>query len=164
MKVRTSPPSLRVPKSLGILAVIVAFAALLAACGSSSPKSDPTSTSNTTSSSGSTSSTSAPSTSTSTTGPHYSATGPSVSTIDSAKSVTVGGKTVTVPIDSGKPAEPGIDSGQQIVISESGFLPSKLYSTPGDPIVWTNLTNQPQQVKFDYFAVQSPVIPPGGTW
>ena len=50
------------------------------------------------------------------------------------------------------------------IITVGGFLPKRLYATPSDLVVWTNLTDQPQQVVFDHFAVRSPVIPPGGKY
>ena len=90
--------------------------------------------------------------------------GPSVAAIDSSKTVVVAGRTVSVPTDGGKPINPQVDDGQQIVISASGFLPARLYSNPGQAIVWTNLTDQPQRVMFDAFPVTSPVIAPGSTW
>lgn len=71
---------------------------------------------------------------------------------------------MTVPTDEGKPISANIDDGQQIIISAQGFLPARLYSTNSEAIVWTNLTDQPQQVIFDYFSVKSPIIPPGGTY
>ena len=74
--------------------------------------------------------------------------------------VTIDGKKVAVPTDSGKPDSSDSDGdGQQIIISVGGFLPKRLYATPSDPVVWTNLTNQPQQVVFDHFAVHSPCDP-----
>jgi hypothetical protein len=91
-------------------------------------------------------------------------TGPSVAEISGSSKVEVGGKEVSVPTDGGRPINPQIADGQQIIISAAGFLPERLYSVPSEAIVWTNLTNQPQQVVFDYFAVTSPVIPPGGTF
>jgi hypothetical protein len=91
-------------------------------------------------------------------------TGPSLATIEGSKTVEVGGKVVVVPTDHGAPIDPQIDDGQQIVISAGGFLPARLYSTPGMAIVWTNLTEQPQQITFDALAVTSPVIFPGGTF
>lgn len=90
--------------------------------------------------------------------------GPSVGEIDSSKTVVVGGRTVEVPTDGGKAINPQVDDGQQIVISASGLLPARLYSDPGEAIVWTNLTDQPQRIMFDAFAVTSPVIAPGSSW
>jgi hypothetical protein len=89
-------------------------------------------------------------------------TGPSLATIAGSKTVTVGGKKVAVPTDSGKAIPPDVGDGQQIIITVGGFLPKRLYATPSAAVVWTNLTDQPQQVVFDHFAVHSQVIPPGG--
>jgi hypothetical protein len=92
-------------------------------------------------------------------------TGPSVAQIERARQVTVGGKTVAVPTEIGThPISPAIDDGQQIIISAAGFLPRRLFSTPDEPVTWTNLTDEPQRVIFDYFPVRSPVIAPGGTF
>jgi hypothetical protein len=144
-----------------MVSTCLAVAILLGACGSSpSGSAKPTDKSATTS----TTATTAGSTGTSTPTSFAHVTGPSVATIDSSKTVTVGGRTVKVPTDSGKPITTDVGDGQQIIISAAGFLPQKLYSTPTVPIVWTNLTEQDQQVVFDYFSVTSPVIPPGGTF
>jgi hypothetical protein len=92
-------------------------------------------------------------------------TGPSVSTIAHSTHVMVGGKVAAVPTEIGTtPIAPQIDDGQQIIISASGLLPARLFSNPKVPVTWTNLTNQPQQVIFDYLPVKSPVIAPGGTF
>jgi len=94
-------------------------------------------------------------------------TGPSLAVIAASKSVTVDGKKVAVPTDSGRSIPSccqAVGDGQQIIITVGGFLPKRLYATPSVPVVWTNLTDQPQQVVFDHFAVHSPVIAPGGTF
>jgi len=111
-----------------------------------------------------TSSTAVPSTALPSTTTSFPVTGPSVATIAASKTVTVGGRTVKVPTDSDRPISSSVADGQEIIISVGGFLPQRLYSTPSDPIVWTNLTNQPEQVIFDHFPVTSPMIPPGGTF
>ncbi len=138
----------------------VVLCGTLAACGSTAKSAG--STSSTTS--GSTTPTTTPSGSSTTTTDKVPLTGPTVSQIDASKTVSVGGKSVTVPTDGGKPINAQVDDGQQIVISATGFLPAKLYSNPGSAIVWTNLTNQPQQVIFNAFSVTSPEIPPGSSW
>ncbi len=72
-----------------------------------------------------------------------------------------------MPTDSGRSIPSccqDIGDGQQIIITVGGFLPKRLYATPSVLVVWTNLTDQPQQVVFDHFAVSSPEIPPGGTF
>jgi hypothetical protein len=92
-------------------------------------------------------------------------TGPSAATIRQSTQVVVGGKEVAVPTEIGTtPIAPQIDDGQQIIISAAGLLPARLFSDPKIPVTWTNLTDQPQQVIFDYLPVKSPVIAPGGTF
>ena len=137
---------------LGARLVVVAGLGLVgatgAACGSS-----PHST------------TSGSSTGTATTGGSGSArpTGPSVVEIRRSSRVTVGGKVVAVPTErASHPISSTIDDGQQIIISATGFLPPRLFSKPGIAVTWTNLTDEPQQVIFDYLPVKSPLIPPGG--
>jgi hypothetical protein len=146
-------------KQVLVPVAVIALCGALGACGSSPKASDATKA--TAATSASSTPTTTPATTTTTKIP---LTGPSVTKIDASKTVAVGGKTVTVPTDGGKPIVQGVDDGQQIVISSTGFLPERLYSDPGSAIVWTNLTNQPQQILFDAFSVTSPVIPPGGSW
>jgi hypothetical protein len=141
-------------------AAVLALCCALGACGSSPKATDATKPTATTSAS--TTPTTSPGSTTTTA--KIPLTGPSVTKIDGSKTVAVGGRTVTVPTDGGKPIVQGVDDGQQIVISATGFLPERLYSDPGSAIIWTNLTNQPQQILFDAFSVTSPVIPPGGSW
>jgi hypothetical protein len=136
--------------------VVLALVAVLGGCGSSGKAGDSATTSITTT----TPSTSAPSTTTSS----IPVTGPSLATIAGSRTVTVGGKKVAVPTDSGRSIPNEVGDGQQIIITVGGFLPKRLYATPSDLVVWTNLTEQPQQVVFDHFAVRSQVIPPGGTF
>ena len=136
-------------------ALAVALAAVLAGCGS-------TTNANGSSSTTSPPTTSTPTTASSTTTSSIPVTGPSLATIAGSSTVTIEGKKVAVPTDSGKPISTDVGDGQQIIISVGGFLPKRLYATPSDLVVWTNLTNQPQQVVFDHFAVHSGVIPPGG--
>jgi hypothetical protein len=143
-------------------ALILALCCGLGACSSPAKASDTTKSPGTTVTTG-TPATTAPTDSTSTT-QKVALTGPSVSQIETEKTVQVGGRTVTVPIDGNKPINASVDDGQEIVISAAGFLPARLYSNPGEAIVWTNLTDQPQKVMFNAFVVASPVIPAGGTW
>jgi hypothetical protein len=147
-----------------LLATCVSLVAVLAACGSSHGANG-TGTGNSTTTTNSTTATTGGSTGTSTTTSSIPVTGPSLATLATAKSVAIAGKTVDVPYDGNvHPNASGPADGQQIIISVGGFLPPKLYSTLSGDIVWTNLTDQPQQVLFDSFPVQSPVIPPGGTF
>lgn len=149
-------------KRIVVPALILALCCGLGACSSPAKASDTTKAPGTTVTTG-TPATTAPTDSASTT-PKVALTGPSVGQIQTSKTVEVGGKTVTVPIDGNKPINASVDDGQEIIISAVGFLPAKLYSSPGEAIVWTNLTNQPEKIQFDAFSVTSPVIAPGGTW
>jgi hypothetical protein len=141
----------------------LALTVALGACGSAAKNSASTDKDATTSTTAGSATQGTKSTTTSTT-EKVALTGPTASEIDGSKTVEVGGKTVKVPTDGGKPINSQVDDGQQIVISASGFLPSRLYSNPGKAIVWTNLTDQPQQIIFDAFPVKSTVIAPGAVW
>ena len=134
-------------------ASVLALATVLAGCGSDGNASGSSTTSPP--------ATSVPTTAASTTTSSIPVTGPSLATIAASSTVTVDGKKVAVPTDSGKSISPDVSDGQQIIITVGGFLPKRLYATPSVPVVWTNLTDQPQQVVFDHFAVHSGVIPPG---
>lgn len=113
--------------------------------------------------SGSSGSTSTTSTSPATAAVHV--TGPSVQQILHSTQVVVDGKSVAVPYQIGtRPVSPIYDTGQHVLITVGGLLPKELFSARTYPVVWTNLTDQPQQVVFEHLPVTSPVIPPGGTW
>jgi uncharacterized Zn-binding protein involved in type VI secretion len=144
-----------------VLVPILAFAllAVVAGCGSGGKAGGSVTTGAPT-----TSSSAGSSTTTSSTTSSIPVTGPSLATIAGSSTLTIGGKKIAVPTDSGRPISPNIDDGQQIIITVGGFLPQRLYATPSALVVWTNLTNEPQQVVFDHFAVHSPVIPPGGKY
>lgn len=141
-----------------VLGTCLSLVAVLGACGTSKVANGDGKTTNTTTTQ------TTPSTAASTTTSSIPVTGPSLATIAASKTVKIDGKTVKVPTDSGVSINNDVADGQDIIISVGGFLPLKLYSTPSESIVWTNLTDQPQQVIFDHFPVTSPVIPPGGTF
>jgi hypothetical protein len=134
----------------GILGALALSALVTTACGSSSDSGAKGSH---------------PGSTTTTSGASRRLTGPSTATIAHSTQVVVGGKEVAVPTEIGTtPIAPQIDDGQQIIISAAGLLPARLFSNPKVPVTWTNLTDQPQQVIFDYLPVKSPVIAPGGTF
>lgn len=144
-----------------VLGTCLSLVAVLGACGTSkAANGDGNKQSTTTTTTTQTTQSTAPSTTTSS----IPVTGPSLATIAASKTVKVDGKTVKVPTDSGVSINNDVADGQEVIISVGGFLPLRLYSTPSESIVWTNLTDQPQQVIFDHFPVTSPVIPPGGTF
>ncbi len=79
--------------------------------------------------------------------------------------VTIDGKAYPVPTEFGTtPIDPTSDTGQQIIITSKGFLPYHLFADLNTPIVWTNLSSKPVRISFEYSAVRSPEIPPGGTF
>lgn len=134
------------PALLQATAAVVLIAVLGAGCGSSAPAGARQSPSDSTASRG-------------------RPTGPSVAEIARSTHVVVRGKDVAVPTEIGTtPIAPDIDDGQQIIISAGGFLPARLFSTPKVPVTWTNLTDQTQQVIFDYLPVKSPPIAPGASF
>lgn len=91
--------------------------------------------------------------------------GPSAAQIARSTHVEVGGRQVAVPRERpGEAIAAAVDDGQQVVLSARGPLPARLYATPGEAVTWTNLTDEPQRVVFDHFALRSPSIPPGGTF
>jgi len=92
-------------------------------------------------------------------------TGPSIADIRRSSRVVVHGKAVVVPTEEGTtPIAPQIDEGQHIIITARGMLPARLYSQSKEAVTWTNLTDEPQRVIFDYLPVRSPLIPPGGSF
>ena len=75
----------------------------------------------------------------------------------------VAGTSTTVPREvPGRPINPVVDSGQQIVITSQGFEPARLYANDHVPVEWTNLSGAPQRVSFVAFPIRSAVIPVGG--
>jgi hypothetical protein len=136
----------RSPALLHVTGVVVLIAVVGTGCGSSAPTGAKKSSSDSTVSRG-------------------RPTGPSVAEIARSTHVVIGGNEVAVPTEIGTtPIAPDIDDGQQIIISAAGCLPARLFSTPKVPVTWTNLTDQTQQVIFDYLPVKSPPIAPGGSF
>ncbi len=78
--------------------------------------------------------------------------------------VDVGGHRVAVPTEGNAPIGVGTGSGTNVIITPTGFEPRVLYSTQGKAITWTNLTDQVQQVNFEYSSVRSGDIAPGKTF
>ena len=92
-------------------------------------------------------------------------TGPSIAELRRSSRVVVQGRAVAVPTEEGTtPIAPQIDEGQHIIITARGMLPARLYSQSKEAVTWTNLTDEPQRVIFDYLPVRSPLIPPGGSF
>lgn len=78
--------------------------------------------------------------------------------------VTLNGHGYLVPTDDGHPIAPLGGEGTQIILTNKGFLPYHLFADLNTPVVWTNLTAKPVRIWFEYSAVTSKLIPPGGTF
>jgi len=80
-------------------------------------------------------------------------------------STVIAGRSVRIPTQPGCVLiSPGVASGDQVLITATGLRPAHLLGGVKVPITFTNLTDQPQQLTFEYSSVRSPVIAPGGTW
>ena len=80
------------------------------------------------------------------------------------QTVVVGGRRVNVPTEGGYRIGAATGSGTQVIITPTGFEPRVLSSVQNKTITWTNLTNQVQQVNFEYSTVRSGPIEPGQTF
>jgi hypothetical protein len=72
--------------------------------------------------------------------------------------------TTTLPSEDGRLIQPVVSPGQNIVILKQGCFPHELQASVTAPIVWYNLSKEPQRVVFQHFPVDSGTIPPGGTF
>ena len=103
-----------------LLAVAAAAACLLAACGS--------------------------------TAPHKAATPPTVATTSSVPAITtptviLNGKSVVVPTENpGVPITSGVATGQQVILTDKGFLPAVLYASLKTPVTFTNLSSKTAKI------------------
>lgn len=81
--------------------------------------------------------------------------------------VSVGGRTVLLPTEEHhEPITAYSAFGQDVIITNTGFEPSKLYALSKIPIVFTNLTDSTQEVVFYHsptVATSGP-IRPGGSY
>jgi hypothetical protein len=79
--------------------------------------------------------------------------------------VSVGGRIVLMPTeDHHEPIQAYSNFGQNVIITNQGFEPSKLYAVRTSPVVFTNLTDQTQEVVFYHVpgTPNSGPIAPGG--
>jgi plastocyanin len=82
--------------------------------------------------------------------------------VDPGHLVPAGPGPTTMPTeDPITPIRSGFDTGQQVAITAHGFEPLQLSATPGEAIVWTNVSGVPQTVVIGEASVRSPTIPPG---
>ena len=72
--------------------------------------------------------------------------------------------TTTVPQNGNRPIPPIFGAGQNVIISKQGCYPQTIEASVTAPVVWTNLSGQPQRIIFDHYPVDSGTIPVGGTF
>ena len=72
--------------------------------------------------------------------------------------------TTTLPTEDGRPIQPVVSAGQNVVILKQGCFPRELQASVTAPIEWYNLSKQPLRVVFEHFSVDSGTIPAGGTF
>jgi hypothetical protein len=152
---RLAPPAGNAGRFLAAVAGLVVLACTLAACDPGGPAAGTSPTSST------------GSTTTTTLLTVPIPTLPGTATLpDGRQYLVVGGKRVLLPTEKGdRPVDPTVDAGQNIMITPGGFWPDQLLATPGLPITFTNVTDVPQTITFEYSTIHSPLIPPaGGTW
>ena len=80
-----------------------------------------------------------------------------------APTVTLNGSSFPVPTETvGTPIQPYADTGQQVVLSPTGFLPRTLYAALHDPVVFTNLTSKVVTLTVENVGLAPVKIQPGG--
>ena len=60
--------------------------------------------------------------------------------------------------------DPNFDMGQTVQITTKGLRPKWLVSLLDQPVTWQNLTGHALRVVFDHQAVESGLVPPGGSF
>lgn len=81
--------------------------------------------------------------------------------------VSVGGHKVLIPTEEHhEPIDRVNGVGQNVIITAKGFEPFELYAQNKTPIVFTNLTDTTEVVRFHHFPniTKSPPIRPGRSW
>ncbi len=82
-----------------------------------------------------------------------------------SKTLTIDGHTYQVPSEDGIHAiDPSVDTGGQIILTDKGFLPYRLFVDLKQKITWTNLSSHPVRITFLHLPVKSGMIPVGGTF
>jgi hypothetical protein len=79
--------------------------------------------------------------------------------------VSIHGHTYQVPTEDGVHAiDPSVATGGQIVLTDKGFLPYRIFVQLKQVITWTNLSSHPVRIMFVHLPVKSGLIPVGGTF
>jgi hypothetical protein len=82
-----------------------------------------------------------------------------------SKTVVLNGHTYAMPSEDGVHAiDPSVATGGQIVLTNKGFLPYRLFVQLKQVVTFTNLSSHPVRITFLHMAVKSGLIPVGGTF
>jgi hypothetical protein len=82
-----------------------------------------------------------------------------------AKSISIDGHTYAVPSEDGIHAiDPSVATGGQIILTDKGFLPYRLFVQLKQVVTWTNLSSHPVRITFLHLPNKSRLIPVGGTF
>jgi hypothetical protein len=82
-----------------------------------------------------------------------------------SKAITIDGHSYAVPSEDGVHAiDPSVATGGQIVLTDKGFLPYRLFVQLKQVVTFTNLSSHPVRITFLHLPVKSGVIPVGGTF
>ena len=79
--------------------------------------------------------------------------------------VSINGHTFQVPTEDGiHPIDPSVATGGQIILTNRGFVPYRLFVQLNQKVTWTNLSSHPVRITFLHLPIKSGVIPVGGTF
>ena len=82
-----------------------------------------------------------------------------------SRTIVIHGHSYPVPSEDGVHAiDPSTDTGGQIILTNKGFLPYRLFADLKQKVTWTNLSSHPVRITFLHQPVKSKLIPVGGTF
>ncbi len=82
-----------------------------------------------------------------------------------SRTIVIHGHSYPVPSEDGVHAiDPSVDTGGQIILTNKGFLPYRLFVQLKQKVTWTNLSAHPVRITFLHQPVKSGIIPVGGTF
>lgn len=82
-----------------------------------------------------------------------------------SRNLVIDGRSYPVPSEDGVHAiDPSVATGGQIVLTNKGFLPYRLFAQLNQKITWTNLSSHPVRITFLHLPQKSGLIPVGGTY
>jgi hypothetical protein len=82
-----------------------------------------------------------------------------------SRNLTINGHTYPVPSEDGVHAiDPSVATGGQIVLTNKGFLPYRLFVQLKQVITWTNLSSHPVRLTFLHLPIKSTMLAVGGTF